>query len=119
MITGQPYEPGSWQDRLVESFSGPHDAFNALHYYDQYGNILSNRDFWNSVNVLLTAPMGLATFCSQMPGFCDVIKNIDENPMPSPDGARLGDVQLPSLEMLGMVFKTRLTPPDSGRLATT
>lgn len=54
------------------------------------------------MNVLLTAPMGLATFCSQMPGFCDVIRSIDKNPMLPPDDARLGGAQLPSLEMPGV-----------------
>lgn len=38
---GVPYEAGSWQDKLVESFAGPHDYIGgrASGLYDEQGNI--------------------------------------------------------------------------------
>jgi filamentous hemagglutinin len=40
-LFGTPYEAGSWQDKLIEAFAGPHDTiggkFTGL--YDNQGNI--------------------------------------------------------------------------------
>ncbi|WP_410474285.1 filamentous hemagglutinin N-terminal domain-containing protein [Guyparkeria sp. TX1] len=70
-----PYEAGSFLDILVESFAGPHDWLNSSHYYGANGNINTAAGIWgiaawNSINVALAAPFGLATLCSQAPVAC-------------------------------------------------
>ena len=78
------YAPGSFTDKLVESFAGPHDFLNSTHYYDALGNNivkpgLWGADFWNALNIPLAAPMGIATLCTQIPGMCDGIANANRN----------------------------------------
>ncbi|MEO8674725.1 MAG: Ig-like domain-containing protein [Casimicrobiaceae bacterium] len=38
---GIPYSPGTLLDRVVESFSGPHDYFNSGFWYDNLGNAIN------------------------------------------------------------------------------
>lgn len=40
-LFGKPYEPGSWQDKLIESFAGSHDYIGGslTGLYDEQGNI--------------------------------------------------------------------------------
>ena len=70
ILFGVPYTAGSWQDKLIESFAGPHDMiggkFSGL--YDGEGNAergrseltttLQNR--WSEVAVLPSAPFAAA-----------------------------------------------------------
>lgn len=39
MLLGHPYAPGSWQDKLIEAYAGPHDYFNSGYWYDSTGNL--------------------------------------------------------------------------------
>ncbi len=67
---GVPYEPGSWIDKLVEAFSGPHDMIGGQlsGLYDEQGNarrgrsklesVLYNR--WSEIAVPLSAPFAAA-----------------------------------------------------------
>ena len=69
-LFGVPYEAGSWQDKLIEAFAGPHDMiggkFSGL--YDAQGNAkrerseltttLQNR--WSEVAILPSAPFAAA-----------------------------------------------------------
>ena len=67
------YEPGSFWDRVVETYSGPHDMFNSPFAYDAVGNIDASRsatqraigEIMNYVNVPLTTPLAIATTASQ------------------------------------------------------
>lgn len=63
------YAPGTFADKLVESFAGPHDWLNEPHYYDASGMNLSDglagEGFWNYLNVLLAQPVGLSTLNDQ------------------------------------------------------
>ncbi len=69
---GVPYEPGSWQDRLIESFAGTHDYLGGKlsGLYDNEGNIkrgmaTAERDAFDrrSIGALLpSAPFALADF---------------------------------------------------------
>jgi len=65
----KPYAPGSFADKVVESFAGPHDWLNAPHYYDANGMNLSTAqsgsELWNYLNVLLAQPVGLSTLNDQ------------------------------------------------------
>lgn len=77
---GVDYESGSFLDILVESFAGPHDWLNSSHYYGDNGNIDTAPGIWgiaawNSINVALAAPFGLATLCSQTPVACDRVRS--------------------------------------------
>lgn len=72
--------PGSFADKVVESFSGPHDWLNSSHYYGADGNIayatgLWGSEVWDKVDVLLAAPMGLSTLCTQLPSVCNSALN--------------------------------------------
>jgi len=76
-IFGVPYAPGSFTDRLTESFAGPHDFLNAPHYYDLMGNNISGAsEIWNAVNLVPAAPLGLATLSAQYPGLLQNMVNI-------------------------------------------
>jgi len=67
---GVPYAAGSWMDRLVESFAGPHDyiggGFSGL--YDEQGNArrgmseLESKayDVWSGVAIPVAAPFAAA-----------------------------------------------------------
>ena len=46
-LIGWNYAPNSWQDRLVESFSGVHDTFNRPVWYDAMGNIRQGMSILN------------------------------------------------------------------------
>ncbi len=74
------YGAGSFLDILVESFAGPHDWLNSSHYYGANGNIdtaagIWGMAAWNSINVALAAPFGLATLCSQAPVACGTVRS--------------------------------------------
>ncbi|WP_242630900.1 filamentous hemagglutinin N-terminal domain-containing protein [Variovorax paradoxus] len=76
-INGIPYARGSFLDNLVESFAGPHDFLNAVHYYDELGNNIQNgaSGVWNVVDLLPAMPVGLATLASQYPGVWQAMVN--------------------------------------------
>jgi filamentous hemagglutinin len=76
-INGIPYARGSFLDNLVESFAGPHDFLNAVHYYDELGNNIQNgaSDVWNVVDLLPAMPVGLATLASQYPDIWQAMVN--------------------------------------------
>lgn len=78
------YAPGSFADKVVESFAGPHDFLNSSHYYGVDGNISNasgiwGMEFWNSVDVGLAMPLGLSTLCTQSPGLCSSMQNAYNN----------------------------------------
>jgi filamentous hemagglutinin len=47
-LFGKPYEAGSWQDKLIESFAGTHDVIGGklTGLYDDQGNATRGRDFF-------------------------------------------------------------------------
>ena len=69
-LFGVPYAAGSWQDKLIESFAGPHDViggkFSGL--YDGQGNAERGRssmtkdaqEVWSGVAILPSAPFAAA-----------------------------------------------------------
>lgn len=69
-LFGVPYAPGSWQDKLIESFAGTHDfiggKFSGL--YDAQGNAARGRseltttlqNRWSEIAVLPAAPFAAA-----------------------------------------------------------
>ena len=69
VLFGITYTPGSWQDYVVESFSGPHDFLNSWYWYERNGNSkvgFSPLRRWigeglNGVNVILAAPFVAAS----------------------------------------------------------
>ena len=68
-LFGAAYQPGSWQDRLVEAYAGPHDYLNSGYWYAADGNIrvgLSafERGFGevlNAANVVVATPLVAAS----------------------------------------------------------
>ena len=67
-IFGIDYQPGSFADRLVESYAGPHDYLNSGFSYDQYGNIRSKSflgnimsQAMNYANVAVATPIVAAS----------------------------------------------------------
>ena len=68
-LIGANYAPNSWQDRLVESFSGVHDTFNRPVWYDAMGNIRQGMstleklggEVWNVLMIAPAAPFAAAT----------------------------------------------------------
>ncbi|MGH8678571.1 MAG: RHS repeat domain-containing protein [Burkholderiales bacterium] len=64
-----PYEPGSFLDRLVETFGGPHDFLNSPLFYDQLGNSVGRPGIFgviNATNVFVATPFAAA---SVIPGY--------------------------------------------------
>jgi RHS repeat-associated protein len=68
MFFGRYYEPGSWQDYLVEAYSGPHDYFNSGYWYNASGNakqLFGVAKFFgealNFTNVILVTPIVAAS----------------------------------------------------------
>jgi len=69
-LFGLPYEAGSWQDKLIEAFSGTHDMVGGklTGLYDEEGNIkrgmtklASNAyDGWAAVAIVPAAPFAAA-----------------------------------------------------------
>lgn len=62
-LFGIPYEAGSWQDKLIESFSGTHDLIGGrlLGLYDENGNIKrgmtdSSRDLHDKISAVAIIP---------------------------------------------------------------
>ncbi len=58
-IFGMQYGAGSWQDRLVEAYAGPHDALNSSYWYNSLGNGINHQglagvfgEVLNGLNVL-------------------------------------------------------------------
>jgi filamentous hemagglutinin len=81
---GIPYSPGSFIDKVVESFGGGHDAGNnAVGYYDAQGNNLPKAQapspVWNWINVPLSAPVGLSVLNSQVPLLDPIKAGINQN----------------------------------------
>jgi filamentous hemagglutinin len=69
-LFGIPYEAGSWQDKLIEAFSGTHDMVGGKlsGLYDEQGNATRGRstaetifhDRWSEVAIPLAAPFAAA-----------------------------------------------------------
>jgi filamentous hemagglutinin len=69
-LFGVPYAAGSWQDKLIEAFAGPHDMiggkFSGL--YDAQGNAKRERselvkiaqDRWSEIAILSSTPFAAA-----------------------------------------------------------
>jgi len=70
MLFGTPYQAGSWQDKLIESFSGTHDMIGGKlsGLYDSQGNIKQGmsptekavHDRWAEVAIPVTVPFAAA-----------------------------------------------------------
>lgn len=70
ILFGVPYEPGSWQDKLIEAFAGTHDYVGGTisGLYDEEGNATRGRgpaqsaiqDRWSEVAIPLTLPFAAA-----------------------------------------------------------
>ena len=78
------YGPGSFLDKVVESFAGAHDYLNSFHYYGLDGNISNAQGFWgseawNMIDVGLAAPFGISTLCLQIPGGCGLVQDALRN----------------------------------------
>jgi filamentous hemagglutinin len=64
-LFGRPYEAGSWQDKLIESFAGTHDYIGGQlsGLYDKQGNATRGRgeleqklqDAWSATGAIATA----------------------------------------------------------------
>ncbi len=69
-LFGIPYAPGSWQDKLIEAFSGTHDSIggNTFGLYDKEGNAkrgMSNserwlQNAWSTMAIVPSAPFAAA-----------------------------------------------------------
>lgn len=66
-IFGMPYKPGSFPDRLVEAYAGPHDFLNSWGY-NQFGNLAKQNLFegflgatLNPLNVVIATPVVAAS----------------------------------------------------------
>jgi filamentous hemagglutinin len=70
-LFGKPYEKGSWQDKLIESFAGTHDVIGGklTGLYDDQGNATRGRnsltkntqDAWSATGaVALSSPFAAA-----------------------------------------------------------
>jgi RHS repeat-associated protein len=55
---GIAYAPGSFLDRLVETYAGPHDFLNSPVFYDKFGNAAGR---WGSLEVINAANVVVAT----------------------------------------------------------
>lgn len=73
---GIRYEPGSFLDRLIETYAGPHDFLNRPVFYDQVGN---NAGRWigleaiSAANVIVATPFAAASVVPTFayPAFAD------------------------------------------------
>ncbi len=73
-LFGVPYKPGSWQDRLIESFSGVHDFIggHTFNLYDASGNAKRGmsdhertlQNVWSGIAVIPSAPFAVADMLS-------------------------------------------------------
>ncbi|MHA6853651.1 hypothetical protein [Ralstonia pseudosolanacearum] len=69
-LFGVPYEAGSWQDRLIESFAGTHDLVGGKlsGLYDDQGNATRGRsgsekmfhETWTMVAISISAPFAMS-----------------------------------------------------------
>jgi hypothetical protein len=70
-VLGKPYDAGSFPDRIVESYAGPHDYLNSFIWYDQTGNVkvglTSDRIIWwvfkiiDMMNIAVASPFVIAS----------------------------------------------------------
>jgi filamentous hemagglutinin len=70
MLFGIPYAPGSWQDKLIESFGGTHDYIGGQlsGLYDEQGNARRGRsttektlhEVWSGLAIAPSAPFAMA-----------------------------------------------------------
>lgn len=73
-LFGQPYAKGSWQDKLIEAFAGPHDLIGGKlsGLYDAQGNATQGRsqatiktqDLWSAAALLPSAPFAASQMLS-------------------------------------------------------
>ena len=71
VVLGKPYDPGSFPDRIVESYAGPHDYLNRFIWYDQTGNVkmglTSDKIIWwifkviDMINIAVSSPFVIAS----------------------------------------------------------
>ncbi|MCK6371225.1 MAG: hypothetical protein L6Q83_07850, partial [Gammaproteobacteria bacterium] len=64
IFLGAHYSPDSFLDRLVETYSGPHDFLNSPIFYNEFGDNIVRPDFFhvfNAANVLLATPFAAAS----------------------------------------------------------
>ena len=69
-LFGTPYKAGSWQDKLIEAFSGTHDFIGGQisGLYDEQGNATRGRpealikahDTWSAVAIVPSAPFAVS-----------------------------------------------------------
>ncbi len=69
-LFGIPYEAGSWQDKLIESFAGTHDFIGGqiTGVYDEQGNTTQGRsnsekalhETWSTVAIIPSAPFAMS-----------------------------------------------------------
>ncbi len=70
-LFGVPYDAGSWQDKLIESFAGPHDMIGGKlsGLYDQEGNaergrpsaVAKAQDLWSATGAIMaSSPFAMA-----------------------------------------------------------
>lgn len=63
-VFGVGYGPGSFLDRLVETYAGPHDYLNSGLFYNSLGNNVSRPKFFeifNAANVAVATPFAAAS----------------------------------------------------------
>ena len=73
-LFGQTYDKGSWQDKLIEAFAGPHDLIGGKlsGLYDAQGNIkqgmssneIKAYDRWSAAALLPAAPFAASQVLS-------------------------------------------------------
>ncbi len=74
-LFGVPYAVGSWQDRLIEAFSGTHDMIGGklIGLYDEQGNAARGRgklqgrtqDAWSATGaIVVSTPFAMAELLS-------------------------------------------------------
>ncbi len=73
-LFGMPYEKGSWVDKLLESFAGPHDLIGGKMsgLYDAQGNATQGRsgttktaqEVWSALALVPAAPLAASQFFS-------------------------------------------------------
>ncbi|UZF37590.1 hypothetical protein [Ralstonia pseudosolanacearum] len=72
-LFGVPYEAGSWQDKLIESFAGTHDLIGGKlsGLYDDQGNatrgrpasVVKAQDTWSATGAIVTSsPFAMAEY---------------------------------------------------------
>lgn len=72
-LFGSPYPPGTFTDKLLEAFSGPHDYLGSLTAYDRLGNLKEGMtsfqrmmfEIQTDIDIPLAAPFAVVTLLNQ------------------------------------------------------